>query len=190
MRKIVIRILIAVAVIMAVLILYRRMDVSKYVSPVVNLDVTSEAFEDSGMMPAKYTGRGEDVSPPLKLDKLDPKAKTIAIIMNDIDHPLGNYNHWVIWNIPADFSSIPEGIPKGEVVPELGNAVQGKSEYGGKHYYRGPLPPFGTHRYVFNVYVLDKVLDLEADAGRDKLLKAMEGHILQYGTITGRFGGK
>jgi Raf kinase inhibitor-like YbhB/YbcL family protein len=157
---------------------------------VVNLNITSEAFEDGGMIPAKYTGRGENISPSLKLDAIDPKAKTTALIMDDIDHPLGIYNHWVIWNIPASFGEIPEGIPREEVVSSLGNAVQGKSQYGGKHYYRGPLPPFGTHDYIFKVYVLNKTLDLESDAGKAELQRAMEGHILQYGELTGKFGGK
>ena len=70
----------------------------------------------------------------------------------------------------------------------LGNAIQGKSQYGGKHYYRGTLPPFGVHRYVFKVYVLDTVLELDQNAGKIELQKAMDGHILQYGTLMGKFG--
>jgi Raf kinase inhibitor-like YbhB/YbcL family protein len=189
MRKFIIGVC-AAAVLIAVFIFYRRMTAQDYVNPVANLDVTSEAFEDGGMIPVKYTGRGENLSPALKLGAIDSKAKTIAVIMDDIDYPLGIYNHWVIWNIPASFSEIPEGIPREEIVSSLGNAVQGKSEYGGKHYYRGPLPPFGSHDYIFKVFVLDKALDLEGDAGKAELQKAMEGHILQYGELTGRFGGK
>jgi Raf kinase inhibitor-like YbhB/YbcL family protein len=185
-----IAILAVVVIIMIIAFIFIRRRISMDIKREENLTVTSQAFENDGIIPVKYTGKGEDVSPDLELSALSPDAKSIAIIMDDLDFPLGVFNHWVIWNIPADFSSIPEGISKREIVPELGNAVQGKSEYGGKHYYRGPLPPFGTHRYVFNVYVLDSVLNLETDAGRDKLMKAMEGHILQYGTITGRFGGK
>lgn len=154
----------------------------------VNLKVTSEAIENDGYIPIIYTGKGEDISPPLKLDAIDPKAKTIAIIMDDLDHPLGVYNHWVIWNIPSSFWNIPEDIPRKEVVPSLGNAIQGKSDYGGKHWYRGPLPPFGTHKYIFKVYVLDAILELKNDANKAELLKAMKGHILQYGTLTGKFG--
>jgi len=189
MRKFMIGIC-AAAVLIAVLVFYRRMTAHDYFNPVVNLNVTSDAFEEDGMIPVKYTGRGEDISPPLKLDAVDPKAETIAVIMDDIDHPFGLYNHWVIWNIPASFSEIPEGVPREEVVPSVGNAVQGKSHYGGKNYYRGPLPPFGTHAYIFKVYVLDKALDLKSDAGKAELQKAMEGHILQYGELKGRFGKK
>jgi Raf kinase inhibitor-like YbhB/YbcL family protein len=73
-------------------------------------------------------------------------------------------------------------------VPALGNAVQGKSAYGGKHYYRGPLPPFGTHRYVFKVYVLDTLLELPPSAGKADLQRAMRGHVLQYGTLSATYG--
>jgi len=158
-----------------------------YINPEVNLEVTSEAFEEGGKIPKKYTGRGEDVSPPLKLGSLDPEAKTIAVIMDDLDHPVGMYNHWLIWNIPAEYDEIPEGIPKGEKLQSLGNAVQGKSHYGGKHYYRGPKPPFGSHDYEFKVYVLDTELDLSPDARKEDLQKAMKGHILRYGTLKGEF---
>lgn len=156
--------------------------------PKENLGITSMAFENGCAIPKRYTGRGEDISPDLSFGTLNEKARSIAIIMDDLDFPIGAFNHWVIWNIPASFTSVPEAIPKGETVASLGNAVQGRSEYGGKHWYRGPLPPFGTHKYVFRVYVLDSFLNLEESANKSMLLDAMEGHILQYGTLTGLFG--
>ena len=130
----------------------------------------------------------DKVNPPLPLKYFSRPRKAIAILMDDIDFPVGIYNHWVIWNIPATFNTIPEGILQGERVSSLGNAIQGKSQYGGKHYYRGPLPPFGVHRYVFKVYVLDTVLDLDQNVGKLELQRAMDGHILQYGKLTGKFG--
>ncbi|NMM64331.1 YbhB/YbcL family Raf kinase inhibitor-like protein [Clostridium sp. P21] len=163
------------------------MNACDYVKAQVNLGVTSSAFEDGGTIPKKYTGRGEDNSPPIKLETIDKKAETIAIIMDDLDNPLGMFNHWVIWNIPASFSDIPEGISKEKIVKSLGNAVQGQSYYGNKHYYRGPKPPFGTHKYVFKVYVLDSTLNLSENSDKVALQKTMEGHILQYGTLTGYF---
>lgn len=167
---------------------YRKLNGRDYVNSENNLKVTSDAFEEGGIMPVKYTGKGEDISPSLNWGELDSKAKSIAIIMDDLDAPVGIFNHWVIWNIPASFSGIPEGVPKEEVVESLGNAVQGKNEYGGKHYYRGPLPPFGTHRYIFKVYVLDTQLNLNHNTDKKGLQKAMGGHILQYGTLMGKFG--
>ncbi len=169
-------------------IVYQRYVRAGIAYPAENLTVTSTAFENGGMMPVRYTGRGEDVSPDLHFGPLSDKAQSVAIVMDDLDHPIGAYNHWVIFNIPAGISNIPQNVPKGETVASLGDAIQGRSDYGGKHYYRGPKPPFGTHKYVFRVYVLDVFLNLNADANKTALLKAMEGHILQYGTLTGSFG--
>ena len=149
------------------------------------LTVTSDAFVDGGRIPIKYTGKGEDISPGFKLSAISEYAKSIAVIMDDIDLPMmGTLTHWVIWNLPPqDF--IPENIPYTEMVPSLGNAVQGVGY--GKNRYRGPNPPAGTHRYQFTVYVLDKRLDLLGKNGKEHLLLAMKGHILQQGSITGRF---
>ncbi|MFW6376126.1 MAG: YbhB/YbcL family Raf kinase inhibitor-like protein [Thermoplasmatota archaeon] len=158
-----------------------------YITPEINLEVTSKAFQDKGKISKKCTGRCEDISPPLKLGSMDPEAKTIAVIMDDLDHPIGMYNHWLIWNIPANYDEIPEGIPKKEKLPSLGNAVQGKSHYGGKNFYRGPKPPFGSHEYEFKVYVLDTEVDLSPDARKWDLQKAIERHIVQYGTLKGKF---
>ena len=188
MNKIIIGFAIFV-LLLVIFVIYKRItNVSDYISPPVNLEVTSNGFEDGGYIPIKYTGRGEDISPELIIHDINSDAKSIAIIMDDLDHPIGVYNHWVIWNITADLTKIPEGIPRQEVVPSLGDAIQGKSGYGGKHYYRGPKPPFGSHKYIFKVYVLDIILDLEKDAGKRTLQEAMDGHILQYGTLTGHFG--
>jgi len=149
------------------------------------LTVTSDAFAEGGKIPIKHTGRAEDISPRLELSAISEKAKSIAVIMDDLDVPgLGILTHWVIWNLPVQ-NFIPENIPNGEVVPSLGNAVQGIGY--GKHRYRGPNPPSGSHRYQFNVYVLGKRLDLSGNSGKKELLKGMEGHILQHGSITGRF---
>lgn len=172
---------------LAVLVIWRRSRPADLIHPKVNLKVTSSAFEQGGAIPAKYTGQGEDVSPPLEVHDLSKDAKTIAVIMDDLDHPIGAYNHWVIWNIPAG-TEIDEAVPHGKTLEALGGAVQGRSEYGGKHYYRGPLPPFGKHSYEFKVYVLDTVLDLSTDAGKAALQRAMDGHVLQFGTILGTFG--
>jgi len=138
------------------------------------INVTSPSFVDLGVMPDKHTGRGEDVSPAMELSELAQGAVSIAIIMDDLDIPVrANYTHWVIWNIPAG-SHIPEGISDG---------IQGIAY--GRNRYKGPLPPFGTHRYQFHVFVLDTTLDLDSSCGKGDLIDAMQGHILQYGTLTG-----
>ena len=106
------------------------------------------------------------------LTGLSKDAVSIAIIMNDMDHPIPAYNHWVIWNIPA-ISVIPGNIHHGEHVSSLGGAVQGLGY--GKHRYRGPKPPFQwSHMYHFNVFVLDCFLDLPSTSRKKDLMEAMQ----------------
>lgn len=162
---------------------YRGTSDIKISDSIERIEVTSAAFEDLGVMPEAYTGNGEDNSPPFQLQGVSADAASIAIIMDDLDIPLmGNYTHWTIWNLPVS-DTIPEAIPHGETVEGLGGAIQGMGY--GQHQYRGPKPPFGTHRYQFHIFVLDATLPLEPSAGKKELLAAMEGHILQYGSITG-----
>lgn len=149
------------------------------------LQVTSPAFEAGGLIPEQYTGYGEDISPALCLEGLQPEAKSLAIVLDDLDHPMPAYNHWVIWNLPV-LQEIPEHIPQGETVNTLSGAVQGRGY--GKHRYRGPKPPFRwSHRYRFAVYALDTQLSLPATARKREVLRAMQGHILQQGELIGHY---
>ena len=149
------------------------------------LNLSSPAFQEGGLIPLKHTGYGEDISPEFRLDGLQEGAVSLAIIMNDIDHPVPAFNHWVIWNLPV-MTVIPENIPRGPQLESLGNAVQGRGY--GKNRYRGPKPPFHwSHRYRYHVYVLDCLLYLPSTAGKRDLLSAMEGHILQQGVLTGHY---
>ena len=149
------------------------------------LTVTSPAFENEAVIPIQYTGRGEDISPELHLSAIDGRAKSLAVIMDDMNHPIPAYNHWIIWNIPV-METIPENIAYGADVAELGGAVQGRGY--GKNRYRGPKPPFNwRHLYQFNVYALDCLLDLSPRARKRNLIAAMQGHILQKGALTGYF---
>ena len=144
------------------------------------LEITSPAFTDGGKISKKHTGFGENSSPELELHGLEGGA-SLAVTLDDLDIPMiKEYNHWLIWNLP-----VAPVIPSccGESCPE--GAVQGVGY--GKNRYAGPRQPFfvrSRHRYLFRVYVLDAVLSLPASARKAELLKAMEGHILQSGSIT------
>lgn len=147
--------------------------------------VTSPAFENEAVIPIQYTGRGKDISPELHLSAIDKRAKSLAIIMDDMGHPIPAYNHWAIWNIPV-METIPANLPAGAHVVGLGSAVQGRGY--GRNRYRGPKPPFNwSHRYQFNIYVLDEMLELPANSRKRNLLAAMHGHILQESSLAGRF---
>lgn len=149
------------------------------------LTVTSPCFEEGGLIPIENTGYGIDQSPELVLKGLCKEAVSVAVVMNDMGHPIPAYNHWVIWNIPAE-EVIPGGIPPGAHVTAIPRAVQGIGY--GKHRYRGPKPPFRwSHIYYYQVFVLDGFLDLPCDTRKKALLRAMEGHVLQRGVLTGHY---
>ena len=152
----------------------------------MGLKVTSPSFQEGGWIPKKHSARAEDISPGLILEGLVPEARSIAITMDDASHPLfPNYNHWVIWNLPVqDF--IPEGIPHGKILNDLGGAMQGRAY--GKNKYKGPKPPFKTiHNYIFTVYILDCKLEIPPKSRKKEFLEKIEGHILQKGTLSGKF---
>jgi hypothetical protein len=154
--------------------------------PETELKVTSPSFQEGGWIPRKHSARGEDVSPCLRLEGISRDAESIAITMDDASHPLfPNYNHWVIWNIPVQ-EVIPEALPSGRTLENLGGAVQGRAY--GKHRYKGPKPPFKTvHTYVFTVFVLDCKIELPPACRKADLMEKMKGHILQKGTLSGKY---
>ena len=154
------------------------------------IDITSPAFAHQESIPAKYTCQGEEISPPLNWEKGPDGTKSYAIIATDPDAPIPfvTITHWVLYNIPADQTSLEEDQPPGK---ELEKGIrQGKRSFG-DHSYMGPCPPFGEHRYFFRIYALDTKLDiLPEKASRKKLLKAMQGHILGFGEIYGVYSKK
>jgi len=150
----------------------------------MEIKITSSAFEDGGLIPAKYTCDGADISPPLQWETVPEGTKSIALIFDDPDAPMGTWVHWVIFGLPAETRELEENIPPDETLPN--GAKQGLSDFG-RIGYGGPCPPSGTHRYFFKIYALDTELDLAAGARKRDLLKAMEGHILGQGQLIGKY---
>ncbi len=148
------------------------------------LIVTSSAFEAGAMIPAKYTCDGDDVSPPLSWSRPPEGTRSLAVISDDPDAPVGVWVHWVLYNWPVDAGDLPEALPTDAELPN--GARQGVSDFG-RPGYGGPCPPSGTHRYFFKVYALDAMLDLPAGATKQQLLDAMEGHVLAQGDLMGRY---
>ena len=150
----------------------------------MEIKITSSAFEEGGLIPAKYTCDGADVSPPLQWDAVPEGTKSIALICDDPDAPMGTWVHWVLFNLPAETKELAENIPADKILPN--GARQGLSDFG-RIGYGGPCPPSGTHRYFFKIYALDAEIGLEAGANKSQLLKAMEGHILEQGQLVGKY---
>ncbi|MBU6474452.1 MAG: YbhB/YbcL family Raf kinase inhibitor-like protein [Alphaproteobacteria bacterium] len=148
------------------------------------MQLKSAAFSHSGKIPSKHTCEGGNVSPALHWEGAPQGTRRFALIMEDPDAPAGIWCHWIVYDIPADARGLPEQVPPEKYLPD--GAVQGRNSFR-KTGYGGPCPPprHGPHRYFFRLYALDSSLDLPPNAVRDKLLSAMEGHILGRAELMG-----
>lgn len=154
------------------------------------LMMTTDAFPDGGIIPAKHAGGrggGGNVQPAFKFTGAPDTTQTYAIIFHDIDVALGGNTddvlHWMVWNIPASAGGIPEGkLPEG--------SVAGTSSIG-KGAYFGPGAPAGEryHHYVFELYALNTKLDIPATASRAELIAAMAGKVVAKSAYVGRYRG-
>lgn len=143
------------------------------------LSITSPAFSHNGIIPEKFTCDGIDVSPPLSISNVPEKTKSLALIVDDPDAPMGTWVHWVVWNISPGTGEIPENtVPPG--------ALQGTNDFG-KQRYGGPCPPSGTHRYFFKLFALNAPLTLTAGATKAKVEEAMSGHLLEKTELVGLY---
>ena len=136
---------------------------------------TSTAFNNEERIPTKYTCDGQDVSPPLQWSDPPQDTKSFALICDDPDTPRGTWVHWILYNIPASTRALQEAIPSDANLAD--GSWHGMNNWG-RLGYDGPCPPSGTHRYFFNLYALDKMLDLYAGASESQVRQAMQGHIL------------
>jgi Raf kinase inhibitor-like YbhB/YbcL family protein len=150
----------------------------------MEIKITSTAFEQGGLIPAKYTCDGKDISPPLQWRGAAEDVKSYAIICDDPDAPMGTFVHWVLFNLPPRTNELAENIPADKIL--FSGARQGTNDFG-RIGYGGPCPPSGTHRYFFRIYALDAEIDLPAGARKPQLLNAMQGHILTQGQLMGKY---
>jgi len=157
-----------------------------------NIRLTSPAFAEGGPIPKKYTGEGEDVSPPLEWSNLPEGTRQLALICDDPDAPTPEpWVHWVIYKIPADSAGLPENVAKAAALQQPPGALQGKNSWpaGQTVGYRGPMPPpgHGRHRYFFKLYALRSELSIGPGASKEQLLAAMKGEILDEGQLVGTY---
>lgn len=152
------------------------------------MKITSRAFQDGERIPEKYTGEGEDVSPPLDFEGVPEEARSLALIVDDPDAPAKTWVHWLAWGLPADVGELPPNVPKDEVVEELEGMRQGRTDFDDVGY-GGPMPPkgHGTHHYRFTLYALDRHIDLDAGATRDALERRLDGHVIDEARLVGTY---
>jgi len=150
----------------------------------MSLQLTSDAFTNGQAIPAKYSCKGEDISPALAWGEPPAGTQSFALIMDDPDAPVGTWVHWVLFNIPATARGLPEALPSDATLPD--GSMSGNSSFGSPGY-GGPCPPSGTHRYFFKLYALDEMLAISVGADKGELEKAMVGHILAQAELMGTF---
>jgi hypothetical protein len=146
--------------------------------------LTSSAFQAGAAIPAKYTCDGADVSPPLAWTGAPSATKSFALICDDPDASVGTWIHWVLYNIPAASSGLPEAVAAED---ELSDGSRHGRNSWGRIGYGGPCPPSGTHRYFFRLYALDTDLALAPGATKADVLRAMDGHVLASAELMGTY---
>jgi Raf kinase inhibitor-like YbhB/YbcL family protein len=149
------------------------------------MQLSSTAFAEGESIPAKYTCDGENVSPRLNWTGAPGATKSLVLIADDPDAPMGTWVHWVLYDVPASATELPEALPKSQYLP--GGSKQGLNDF--KHLgYGGPCPPPGKpHRYFFKLYALDRTLDLKPGATKKEVERAMEKHTLAQGQLMGTY---
>lgn len=142
------------------------------------MKLLSTAFEEETPIPAKYTGEGPDLSPPLQIEDVPKGTHNFALVMDDPDAPMGTFDHWIAWNIPGESRELREGASFSH---------QGKNHFG-KIGYNGPMPPPGTpHRYYFKIFALKNPLNLPEGSSKEELLEAIEGQVLDSAELMGTY---
>jgi len=151
----------------------------------MSLSLSSSAFRQRGEIPAHYTCNGEDTPPALAWIGAPAGTRSFVLIVDDPDapdprHPRQTWVHWLVYNLPADCSSLPEGqpLPAGT---RLGRNDWNRPDYG------GPCPPIGRHRYFHKLYALDTALPDLKQPTKLQLEQAMQGHVLAQAELVGTY---
>lgn len=153
---------------------------------VTAFELKCQSFENGDRIPVKYTCSGEDVSPPLSWEGVPEGTKSLVLICDDPDAPVGTWVHWVLYNLPRDIVGLGENVPPQKKLPN--HALQGKNDFQ-RIGYGGPCPPPGRpHRYFFKLYALDTKLDADPGFTKNQVLQAMKGHIVGKAVLMGKYG--
>ncbi len=141
------------------------------------MELISPEFSDGGELPWSMSAASENRIPPLQIYGVPQTAASLAILLEDLDSPVGTLSHWVVWNLPVQTSCV-------SAVDLPDAAVVGMNGFG-KIGYKGPIPPEGRHVYRFSLLALDQALDLNTGATRRQFDAAIRGHVIETATLTG-----
>ncbi len=145
-----------------------------------DLTIESPVFSGNSLIPSQYTCDGANESPPLSWKDSSTETQSYTLFVEDPDAPGGSWDHWVLFNIPASIKQLNEGalIPQG--------AISGRNSWN-KTGYSGPCPPSGTHRYLFKLYALNTLLNLNSTASKNEVIEAMKGHVIANSELIGLY---
>jgi Raf kinase inhibitor-like YbhB/YbcL family protein len=157
------------------------------------MTLESKAFPDGGTIPTRYAQPGAELSPPLAWSGTPDSITSFVLVVHDIDAATGNglddVLHWMVWNIPASATGLPEGVHPGPQLPDGARQISVTGPY-----YRGPAAPASgpVHHYVFELFALDTMLDVPAvgaspSATRAAVVAAMAGHVRAKAARVGLF---
>ncbi len=152
------------------------------------LTLTSSAFRQGGEIPETHTCEGKDASPALSWSGAPSGTRSFALVVDDPDAPdpkapKMTWVHWVLYDIPASATGLAQGAGAKDLAPGTREGTNDWKRTG----YGGPCPPIGRHRYFFKLYALDTVLPDLGRPTKDKLEKAMEGHVLEKAELVGTY---
>ncbi len=142
----------------------------------------SSAFTNNGQIPTMYTCDGEDISPPLRWEKVPPETKSFVLLVDDPDARGGQWTHWLVFDLPERVKYLPVNANI-----EFHKGIEGVNDWGSNDW-GGPCPPLRKHRYKFHIYALRvPTLKLSKDAKRAEVLRAMHGKIIAQATLVGTY---
>jgi len=152
------------------------------------LQIHSPAFGDGGEIPPKYTCESDNVAPPLEWEGVPGDARSLVLIVDDPDAPdpaapRMTWVHWLLYNLPADISGLPEGVSAADLPAGVREGLNDWKRTG----YGGACPPIGQHRYFHKLYALDTVLEGLNKPTKAQLESAMKGHILAQAQLMGTY---
>lgn len=145
------------------------------------MKLSSPAFASGAPIPARYGCAGENLSPPLAWAGAPSRTRSFALVVDDPD--ARHFTHWVLFNVPGDASSLPEGLRTAHLPP---GAAEGRNDFDGVGW-GGPCPPAGEHRYSFRLYALDVPALTVVSPTRQQFATAMKGHVLAEAELVGTY---
>ena len=143
------------------------------------MKLTSPAFTNNEYIPSLYSCLGKNINPPFSISDIPQNTISLALLIDDPDAPIGDWVHWLVFNIDPVTKNIPEkSIPA--------NSVIGLNS-SGQNQYEGPCPPSGTHHYHFKIYALDSILNLDRTTTKEIFLQNIHDHIIDQNELVGLF---